>query len=82
MEGCSTHSPDRRLHENVSIVVFISPNGNAYDTFRGNHVMATASIFFHRFYMRKAMPRDAKERSHDTFAFQVCPFARSLPALI
>lgn len=44
--------------------------------------MATASIFFHRFYMRKAMPRDAKERSHDTFAFQVCPFARSLPALI
>jgi hypothetical protein len=32
--------------------------------------MTTAAIFFHRFYMRKALPRDARERPHDTFTFQ------------
>ena len=32
--------------------------------------MSTASVFFHRFYMRRALPRDVRERAHDTFTFQ------------
>lgn len=32
--------------------------------------MTTASIFFQRFYMRRALPKDARERVHDSFTFQ------------
>jgi hypothetical protein len=38
----------------------------------GNHVTCTAITFFHRFYMRKAMPSldTAGDRPHDTYTFQ------------
>jgi hypothetical protein len=38
---------------------------------RGNHVMTTAAMFFHRFYMRRSLPKEqTRERPHDTFTFQ------------
>ncbi|UZJ57077.1 hypothetical protein CBS101457_006397 [Exobasidium rhododendri] len=37
----------------------------------GNHVMTTAAIFFHRFYMRRSLPKEhSRERPFDTFNFQ------------
>jgi hypothetical protein len=32
--------------------------------------MSTASIYFHRFFMRKAFAKDVRERGHDSFTFQ------------
>lgn len=32
--------------------------------------MSTASIYFHRFFMRRGFSKDARERMHDAFTFQ------------
>lgn len=36
----------------------------------GNHVTSTASIFFQRFFMRRALVRDPRERGLDSFTLQ------------
>lgn len=36
----------------------------------GNHVTCTAAMYMHRFYMRRPMPKEAREKGHDTFTFQ------------